>query len=647
MKTNLIKAIYLTFGLSSLALTGCSDSWLKPEPLSFYEPSVTLSTKEGLEAALTTCHRQMRYYYMEDNGPALATEMIFSDVAVTAVSDFSGCQDILSNVTPISENNWFGTNMINWFWNMGTQGISFANVVISRISELDLDQTTKEQMLSSAYFQRAWRYYHLIFQFGDIPFLSKEVTTPKLDFRSTKMEVVIEQMIKDLEYAVGYIPDQVDYGKENKGACRMLLIKYYMAAGDFDKALEQANALIDASGYELMENTFGKWENPYPEHHPVTRNVIWDLHRPVNKADASNKETIMLMVNRYDNSESRLNTNYLYNMTPFWSQTDVNRGILVPSKSQSGMTRQSATAGMLAQYPDFLDCRAIYGRGEAFSRPTYHAEKSMWGDKNDLRHSREAGNWFVMEDLKYNDPKLLGTDDAVYYLKPIQKYADDGTLLCKDTIRCWFDYPYYKLWVEDTAREVANGYSGTDYVGGSGDWYVYRLAEAYLLRAEAYYWKKEYAKAAADVNKIRERAGCTDLFDAGELNGLDGLDVIMDERARELMYEEFRHVELVRVSFIKENQEGNYTSPKDLADESSNSYWWHRITEYNNYYNKGVKTLHNDEYKIGKYNIFWPIPQTAIDANLYGRVNQNYGYSGYELNETPIASQEEQIAFGQ
>ena len=62
---------------------------------------------------------------------------------------------------------------------------------------------------------------------------------------------------------------------------------------------------------------------------------------------------------------------------------------------------------------------------------------------------------------------------------------------------------------------------------------------------------EEYAKAAADVNKIRERAGCTDLFDAGELNGLDGLDVIMDERARELMYEEFRHVELVRVSFIK------------------------------------------------------------------------------------------------
>ena len=41
----------------------------------------------------------MRLFYafswVLDNGPALATEMIFSDVAVTAVSDFSGCQDIL------------------------------------------------------------------------------------------------------------------------------------------------------------------------------------------------------------------------------------------------------------------------------------------------------------------------------------------------------------------------------------------------------------------------------------------------------------------------------------------------------------------------------------------------------------------------
>ncbi|MCD8178955.1 MAG: RagB/SusD family nutrient uptake outer membrane protein [Tannerellaceae bacterium] len=645
MKKNLFKSIYLV--AVAAVFSSCSDSWLDPEPLSFYEPSITLSTKEGLEAALTTCQRQLRYYYMHDNGPALSTELFFSDVVVSAISDLSGSQDLISHVTPTSNNDWFGSNMIEWFWRTGTHGNSFANVVITRIPELDIDDATKEQMLSRAYFQRAWRNYHLIFQFGDIPFLSKEVSTPKLDFRSVKMEVVIEQTIKDLEYAVAHIADRDDYGKENKGSCLMLLIKFYMAAGQFNKAVEAANTLINNSGFELMEIPFGTFENPFPDVHPIAPNVIWDLHRPVNKSIAANKETIMVMINRYDNSESRLNTNMLFNLTPFWSQTDKTRGILTPGKAESGLARQAGTPEMLRQHPDYIDQRAVFGGGEAFSRHTYFVEKGVWDDPDDLRHSRATGNWFVMEDLVYNDPALLGTNDAHYYQQPIQKYAADGTLLCTDTIRCWFDFPYYKLWVEDIDREVSTGYSGVNYVGGPGDWYLYRLAEAYLLRAEAYYWLNEPAKAAEDVNRIRKRAGCTKFFNAVQLTGLDGLDVIMDERARELTYEELRHVELVRVSFIKANQEGIYNSPKDLADESSNSYWWHRITKYNNYYNKGVKTLHGDEYRIGKHNIFWPITQRNIDANLYGRINQNYGYAGYEKNETPISSLEELEASGQ
>ena len=32
--------------------------------------------------------------------------------------------------------------------------------------------------------------------------------------------------------------------------------------------------------------------------------------------------------------------------------------------------------------------------------------------------------------------------------------------------------------------------------GGHGDWYVYRLAETYLLRAEDYFWKDNLSAAA-------------------------------------------------------------------------------------------------------------------------------------------------------
>lgn len=46
-------------------------------------------------------------------------------------------------------------------------------------------------------------------------------------------------------------------GMINKGACRQLLIKCYLANGEFQKAKEQADILIEQSGYSLMQDEFG------------------------------------------------------------------------------------------------------------------------------------------------------------------------------------------------------------------------------------------------------------------------------------------------------------------------------------------------------------------------------------------------------
>ena len=155
MKNNLFKSVSLTLVLSTLA--SCSESWLDPEPLSFYEPNITFSTVEGLEGALTRCRSDMLYYFLGSNGTAVSTELIFSDVAVSAISDLSGSQNFTSDITPTSNNLFIGTNLSNAFWTSGVSGSSFANAVISRLPELDLDETTKNQMLSRAYFHPAWR----------------------------------------------------------------------------------------------------------------------------------------------------------------------------------------------------------------------------------------------------------------------------------------------------------------------------------------------------------------------------------------------------------------------------------------------------------------------------------------------------------
>jgi hypothetical protein len=106
---------------------------------------------------------------------------------------------------------------------------------------------------------------------------------------------------------------------------------------------------------------------------------------------------------------------------------------------------------------------------------------------------------------------------------------------------------------------------------------------------------------------------------------------------------------LVRVSYIfaKTNgtdEFGNTYSFSSPASLSQNSYWKTRVDRYNNFYNKGVKTIYGVTYTISNFHVLWPVPQDEIDANLYGTINQNYGYTGYENNITPFDNLEDALA---
>ena len=265
------------------------------------------------------------------------------------------------------------------------------------------------------------------------------------------------------------------------------------------------------------------------------------------------------------------------------------------------------------------------GRGVGVNRPTFFAEKSVWYlngvlDEGDLRHDDKVGNWMNLENMTYNDPA------SSYKGQNVQRYDADGNDLCSDTIRAWFGWPHYKLFLESPDDETDNS---TQYNGGYGDFYVYRLAEAYLLRAEAEFYLNQISAATADVNALRERAHCTQYYQTV------GIDDIMDERARELAYEEWRFTELNRVSLAmcysgKADNEGKTYTKENLSQDS---FWWHRICKYNNYYNKSDKVnIKGRLYTMGAHNVKWPVRQEAIDANLYGKLWQNYGYDGYDAS---------------
>ena len=167
-------------------------------------------------------------------------------------------------------------------------------------------------------------------------------------------------------------------------------------------------------------------------------------------------------------------------------------------------------------YDPNYDYMRAFGRGIATWRPTSFHTRGLWYvngqmDSGDLRHSSEVGNWVRMEDYKVNN--IASTE----FGNPVTLFDDEGNLLCGDTIRRWFDVPHYKLYLDDPVNDAnisgSNGNRGATN-GGIADWYLYRLAEAYLLRAEAkYYLNENDPTIKDDLNILRTRAHCSELYE--------------------------------------------------------------------------------------------------------------------------------------
>src|SRR5690606_22891151 len=115
-----------------------------------------------------------------------------------------------------------------------------------------------------------------------------------------------------------------------------------------------------------------------------------------------------------------------------------------------------------------------------------------------------------------------------------------------------------------------------------------RLAETYLLKAEAQLLLGSPEEAAETINIIRRRSN------ASEITPSDvDIDFILDERGRELILEEHRRHTLVRTG-----------------------KWLERVQAHDH---------HGGQFATQRDGLF-PIPQVVIDANLTSEMPQNPGY---------------------
>ena len=584
----LYRIFILLLTITLLIPMSCSDEWLKPDPLSFFAPENVFVDEAGFESGLVRCRKEMN---AENHGYIhyIAGDHVYSDLAVALrQSDFTKNTPSYSLRQPILK---FFTDTYVYIKN--------ANVIISRIDNIVWsDQIIRNRILSEALWFRAYWYYRLVHTYGDIPWIGEEVKGSKLDFYSTTSWAILAQLQKDLEFAVEWLPvTPAKLGNVTKGAANHLLAKVYLANAEFDKAIAATSAVINGP-YALMKQRFGiDMNNSW-------HNLMWDLHRTENVNRSENTETIYATVDRPGAPpETWWSNPGTYSMrlyTPSYRKVLDSQG----ARACNWNTPAGDTLGI--------------GNGDVRTNDFWHY--FIWGDENytwqttpDLRRSNS--NWVEMGDsISEITTCRIGSPN---FGQPLTKQFY-GSLA--DTTDTWWSWPYYKLYTPTPNHHQPHG--------GQGDWYIFRLAETYLLRAEAYYWKGQPGPAADDINQVRHRANAP-LITAADVT----MDYIFDERARELYAEEPRHSEMVRVSFIygKLNRDGY-----SLATITTKNWYHDRVMRVNYYYHEPRYVFWGNTATLNPNHMLWPIPQSVITANTLGRINQNVGYDGDHLNVPPL-----------
>ena len=632
---------------AALLLGSCDKSWLDPKPLSFFAPENTYINSEGLEAALVAAERNMRHEYFDDGAPIL-TEMFTSDIAVNGKTDASSSMcDFITQMTPTGLGDSVDNNRMSWYWTEMFKGVKYANTALDRRANATFESEAEEnEVIGKCYFHRAYRYYKMIHQFGDVPWIDHELRTPEDNFTSYDRFSIAEQCYYDMEFAYRWVTDDNDKGAISKGACGLLLMKFCMVTGRYDRAIEVGREVVAA---HPMVKTI--------QFDKTSGNLMLDLHSRAAKMSVANTETLHVVVSTEDTKEqgsARIKT--MRNGTPYWAN-----GSIKTPKGATGCTIDLQSAGN--GKGGHLDNDFNVGRGIATMRPSAYYQYEIWGEKekNDMRGPMygivpenpddvSAKSWREMEDLYYNNLSLKSKNDE-YYGKHLIR---PNNMSVADSTRCWFRWPHYILYVPDETQ-------ASDWQGGYTPWYVYRSAEAYLIMAEAYYWKGESANCAAMLNEVRRRAGAEDLT-ADEA----GISAVLAERARELYYCEPRHVELVRISYMyarsgkvcewndRTYSMKNFSGPEGTGTanpctELGYNFYFDWVVAHNDFYYKGngTNTSYSDTgyvqyakgiYRIAVHNVLWPVPENAIVDNK-GDLNQNEGYvkvASHPYNVTPL-----------
>lgn len=188
-------------------------------------------------------------------------------------------------------NNYESSNSeINNFWRVCYEGIERANVLLANINRPAMDEGKRNIIRGEALFLRAYYYFILVSNFGDVPLkLAPTVAAASIQYPRTPSAEVYAQIIKDMTTAEQLLQEQTITklgfsGRISKTAIQAILarVNLYMAGFPLQDESRYAEALgwakkVKESGEHALNPSYEQVFINYAQDKYDVKESLWEI----------------------------------------------------------------------------------------------------------------------------------------------------------------------------------------------------------------------------------------------------------------------------------------------------------------------------------------------------------------------------------
>ncbi|MBU2902991.1 RagB/SusD family nutrient uptake outer membrane protein [Maribacter dokdonensis] len=246
------KYISLTIAVLALGLVSCEKELIQ-NPTTTKVADNFYANEAEMEEAVNAVFATLQFTGVYDTAMPAVGELPGEDAYDETPANDGGNYGMLDDFIVIPQ-----SSLIADVWEDTYKGIQRANIVLSRIQEVEFeDAALKEARTGEMLFIRALLYFNLVRTFGDVPLIVDEVENPQEYFGQarTPIEDVYAQIISDLQTAESLLPvrNENNRGRVVKTAAQALIGKVYLTRLNYSAARESLLKVVNSSSHNLIE----------------------------------------------------------------------------------------------------------------------------------------------------------------------------------------------------------------------------------------------------------------------------------------------------------------------------------------------------------------------------------------------------------